>query len=129
MIFPKPHPMHILRVGIAITFLWIGILILQDPIAWSGFIRPWMRELLILPVEQTMRINGVFDLIIGALLFLSVRRWMTWLGSLLAALHMITVLAVAGIDPVTVRDISVLAASLSLLSWSWPAGLWPRKAV
>ena len=129
MIFPRPNPMHILRVGIAVTFLWIGILILQDPIAWSGFIRPWVRELLILPVEQTMQFNAVYDLIVGALLLFSVRPWMTWLGALLASVHMIAVLTVAGIDPVTVRDIAVLAGSLSLLSWSWPATLWPRKQI
>ncbi len=119
--------MHIIRVGIAITFLWIGILILQDPVGWSGFIRPWMREYLISTPEQTMQMNGVFDLVIGALLLFSVRQWMTWLGALLAALHMITVLAVAGIDPVTVRDIAILSGALALLSWSWPATLWPRK--
>ena len=91
--------------------------------------RPWVRELLILPVEQTMQFNAVYDLIVGALLLFSVRPWMTWLGALLASVHMIAVLTVAGIDPVTVRDIAVLAGSLSLLSWSWPATLWPRKQI
>jgi len=125
--WPKPNPMHILRVGIGITFLWIGVLILQDPIAWSGFIRPWVRDFLILPVEQTMQLTGVYDLVVGALLIFSVRRWMVWLGALLGSAHMIVVLAVAGIDPVTVRDIAVLAGALSLLSWAWPSSVWPRK--
>ena len=29
---------HILRVGLAVTFLWIGILILKNPEAWGGYL-------------------------------------------------------------------------------------------
>ena len=120
MKWPQPNPLHILRVGIAITFLWIGVLILQDPVSWGGFIKPWMRELLILPVEQTMILNGWFDIAIGALLLARWNKWMTFIGAKLASLHMVTVLAVAGIDPVTVRDIAILSGSLALMSWSYP---------
>lgn len=127
MIFPRPNPMHILRVGLAITFLWIGVIILDDPVAWAGFVPQWVRELLFLPVGQAMIGNAIFDIVIGLLLLLSTNKWMTWVGSLLASFHMITVLAVAGIDPVTVRDIAILAGALSLLSWSWPETVWPRQ--
>src|SRR3989344_3209709 len=129
MIFPTPNPLHIVRVGIAITFIWIGLLILDDPISWAGFIRPWMERFLITSPEQTMVFNGWFDIGIGALLLISWNNWMTWLGALLAALHMVTVLAVAGIDPVTVRDISILAGALALMTWSWPERLWPRRTI
>jgi len=59
---------HILRVGIAITFLWIGILILKQPEAWGGYITPWAMKLLPVPIEQAMMGTAVLDILIGALL-------------------------------------------------------------
>jgi uncharacterized membrane protein YkgB len=32
----KKTSYHILRVGVAITFLWIGVLIFKQPEAWGG---------------------------------------------------------------------------------------------
>jgi uncharacterized membrane protein len=102
---------HIVRVGIAITFLWIGILILQNPELWSGYIQPWVRDLLPLPAVTIMIATAIFDLIVG--FFLLVDFW-TWIFSLLAAGHIAMVLAVSGIDVVTVRDIGLLAASVAI---------------
>jgi len=36
---------HILRIGLAVTFLWIGVLILRNPEAWGGYMRPWAAGL------------------------------------------------------------------------------------
>ena len=37
--------LHVLRVGLGITFLWVGVLIFRDPQFWSGFIQPWVAAL------------------------------------------------------------------------------------
>ncbi|OGI65263.1 hypothetical protein A3A95_03555 [Candidatus Nomurabacteria bacterium RIFCSPLOWO2_01_FULL_39_18] len=109
---------HVLRVGLAITFLWIGILILKNPGAWGGFIAPWAMKLMPAPVEQMMVATAWLDIIIGALLLFDV---LVWLGAILAAGHLVMVLVVSGINDVTVRDIAILAGSLALFAESIPA--------
>jgi len=115
---------HILRVGLAITFLWIGILILKNPEAWTGFISPRVAELLPVSPVEAMQGTAVLDLIIGALLLFGV--W-TWIGALLGSLHMISVIIVAGITDITVRDIAVFASAVAILVETWPKNLLMKQ--
>ena len=109
---------HILRVGLAITFLWIGILILKAPEAWGGYIEPWAMELLFVPVKQVMIGTAFLDIIIGALLLFDV---LVWLGTIVATIHLVLILAVSCINEVTVRDIAILAGAVALFFESMPA--------
>lgn len=102
---------HILRVGMAITFLWIGILILKDPQGWSGYIQSWLLDLLPLTPTHIMISTAILDITIGALLLIDK---LTWQASLVGALHLVTVLIASGINSITVRDIGLLAGCLSL---------------
>ncbi|MBI2042591.1 MAG: hypothetical protein HYT21_02520 [Candidatus Nealsonbacteria bacterium] len=108
----KGASFHIARIGTAITFLWIGILIFQNPAAWAGFIQPWAANLLPLPVETIMIGTAVFDLVIGFLLLID---FLSWQAALLGSLHLLLVLTVAGINVVTVRDIAILSGTVSLV--------------
>ncbi len=108
---------HILRVGTAITFLWIGILIIQNPAAWAGYVDLWVENILPVSLETVMILNAILDIIIGALLLVDVRSH--WAG-LAAAIHMIIVLTVSGITNTTVRDIAILAAGLAIFADSVP---------
>lgn len=111
------YAFHILRAGLAITFLWVGILILQNPDAWTGFIGPRVESLLIGSPRETMVLTAVFDLVVGFFLLIDV---FTFLASVLASFHLVIVLAVAGIDATTVRDIGLLAGALALVLHTWP---------
>ena len=108
---------HILRVGLAITFLWIGVLIFKQPEAWSGYLQPWAAGLLPLPIVQAMIGTAILDIVIGVLLLID---YLTWLAALLGAGHLIIVLTVSGITDITVRDIGLLAATLALMISSLP---------
>lgn len=108
---------HILRVGLAITFLWIGFLILKEPEAWGGYLQPWAINLLPISIAQVMTSTAILDLAIGFFLLLN---FYTWLFAFLAALHLIIVLITSGITDITVRDIGLLAAALALLYETWP---------
>lgn len=102
----------------AITFLWIGLLILRDPMGWgTGFIKPWAAGLLPVPMDQAMVGTAILDLVIGVLLLVDVY---VWLAALVAAAHLVIVLTVSGIDDITVRDIALLAAAISLAVTAWP---------
>ena len=62
---------HILRIGLAVTFLWIGVLILRNPEAWSGYMRPWAAGLLPIPLAQAMTGTAILDIIIGVFLLIN----------------------------------------------------------
>lgn len=102
---------HILRVGLSITFLWIGILILKDPQGWGGYIQPWLLSLLPLSVSHIMYSTAILDITIGVLLLID---YFTWQAALVGALHLVIVLMASGINAITVRDIGLLAGCLAL---------------
>ena len=113
-------PLHILRIGLAVTFLWIGVLIIMQPVQWGSYMQVWASRLLPLPIEPMMLSVGVFDIVIGALLILGV---IIPLAAALAALHLASVLVVSGITDITVRDVGLLAAALALSIESLPEPL------
>lgn len=108
---------HILRVGVAITFLWIGVLIFRSPESWGAMLQPWAAGLLPIPLKEAMIGTAILDIGIGIFLLIDVA---TWLAALLGAVHLIIVLTTAGIDAITVRDIGLLAATLALTVNAWP---------
>ncbi|OGZ28587.1 MAG: hypothetical protein A2931_01620 [Candidatus Niyogibacteria bacterium RIFCSPLOWO2_01_FULL_45_48] len=111
------YAFHVLRVGMAITFLWVGVLIFQSPEAWTGFIKPWVADILITTPEKAMIGTAIFDIIVGFLLLIDF--WTFW-ASFFAALHLALVLLVSGIDAITVRDIGLLAGALAMAVNLWP---------
>lgn len=108
---------NILRVGLAITFIWIGILILKTPEAWGGYLRPWAARLLPIPLAKAMLGTAILDIAIGAMLLINS---FVWFAALIGALHILVVLAVSGITDITVRDIAIFAATIALVAESFP---------
>lgn len=114
---------HILRVGMAITFLWIGILIFKNPEAWGGYLQPWAAGLLPIPITQAMMGTAILDIAIGAFLLVD---FLPWLAALVGATHIIIVLTVSGITDITVRDIGLLVATLAIVVESLPSSIIHR---
>lgn len=113
-----------MRVGLAITFLWIGVLIFRYPEAWGGYLQPWAAGLLPIPLRQAMIGTAILDIAIGALLLTDT---LTWLAALVGAGHLIVVLTVSGITEITVRDIGLLAGLAAVLMDSLPPLFWEQK--
>ena len=111
------YAFHVLRVGLGITFSWVGILILQEPAAWTGFIKPWVADLLLTTPEKALIGAGIFDIVVGFFLLVD---FLTFWASFFAAIHLALVLLVSGIDVITVRDIGLLAGALALVMDLWP---------
>ena len=108
---------HILRIGLAVTFLWIGVLILRNPEAWGGYLRPWATGLLPIPIAQAMTGTAILDIIIGVFLLIN---FLPRLTALIGAIHLAVILIVSGITDITVRDIGLLAGMLALVIDSPP---------
>lgn len=110
----------ILRVGLAVTFFWIGVLIISEPEAWGAFIKPWALKILPIPIKEVMVGTAYLDMAIGlSFLFKS----LTPLAAAAGAIHLTIVLVTSGITEITVRDIGLLAALLALVVHSWPDNL------
>jgi uncharacterized membrane protein YphA (DoxX/SURF4 family) len=114
---------HILRVGLAVTFLWVGILIAKNPLDWGSFIEPWAAGFLPGSLHSAMVATAVMDIVVGFLLLID---FWTWLAALVAAFHLVVVLVVTGIGNVTVRDIGLLAGMLALMADSRPPSFLAR---
>ena len=108
---------HILRIGLAVTFLWIGVLILRNPEAWGGYMRPWAAGLLPIPIAQAMTGTAILDIIIGVFLLIN---FLPRLTAIVGAIHLAVILIVSGITDITVRDIGLLAGMLALVIDSPP---------
>ena len=108
---------HILRIGLVVTFLWIGVLILKNPEAWGGYMRPWAAGLLPVPVTQVMIGTAILDIVIGAFLLIN---FLPRLVAIVGAVHLAIILIVSGITDITVRDIGLLAGMLALVIDSPP---------
>ncbi len=115
----KKTSYHFLRVGLAITFLWIGVLIFKNPEAWGGYLQPWAAGLLPIPIAQAMIGTAILDITIGAFLLFD---FLPWLAAFVGAVHIVIVLTVSGITDITVRDIGLLVAALALMIDSLPPG-------
>ena len=107
----KKPSYHFLRVGLAITFLWIGILIFQNPEAWGSYIKPWALAWLPLSLVQVMVGTAVLDITVGVLLLLDI---FTWIAAFVGAMHIIVVLVTSGITDITVRDVGLLTGALAI---------------
>lgn len=103
---------HLLRVGLGITFLWVGVLIFREPDGWGSLVFPWIASLLPASLHGTMLSVATIDAAMGLLLLLDM--W-TWYAALLASAHLLMVLLGTGITDITVRDIGLLAAALAVL--------------
>ncbi|OHA13343.1 MAG: hypothetical protein A2909_00490 [Candidatus Tagabacteria bacterium RIFCSPLOWO2_01_FULL_39_11] len=114
---------HFLRVGLAITFLWIGVLIFKNPEAWGGYLQPWAAGLLPIPLSQAMIGTAILDIVIGAFLLVD---FLPWLAAFVGAIHILIVLAVSGITDITVRDIGLLVAALAIMIDSLPQSVIRR---
>jgi uncharacterized membrane protein YphA (DoxX/SURF4 family) len=117
---------HIIRVGLGITFLWIGVLIFRNPESWSGYLLPWAAGILPVPLTQAMLGTAFLDIVVGFFLLVDLY---TWIAAAFATLHLLLVLATSGITDITVRDIGLLAAAFALLIESLPAQyqFWRKK--
>lgn len=108
---------HLLRLGLAVTFIWIGVLIFRNPLGWAAYIEPWAVKLIPGSLTGAMLGTAGLDVLVGIFLLFDI---FTWLAALLGALHIAVVLITVGITEVTVRDIGLLCAVLALAVEAMP---------
>jgi len=113
-----PTAFLVIQLGLAFVFVWTGVLIFKDTPGWADIIRnSWVARFLPMSPESAMRGTAVFDIVIGIWLLTGA---FLWLSSLIAGLHLITVLLVTGIMAPSYRDVGLLAAAAGLTLYAFP---------
>jgi|SRR3989344_6371407 len=108
---------HILRVCLAITFIWIGVLIIKSPESWGGYVEPWVVNLLPFSLKTILLATALLDITLGILFLID---WKVWVAGLIASIHLVVILTVSGITDITVRDIGLLGATIVVIAESLP---------
>lgn len=101
-----------MRIGLGLTFIYIGVDILRHPNLWIGYIP--QETVFNLDRVTMLRLAGLFDITIGAML--GAKIWPRLAGSL-AVLHLIGIFTLNGMDSVVARNIGLLGTALAVAVW------------
>lgn len=98
----------ILRIGLALLFLWFGTNQIMHPTDWFGFIPQSIISLTGLNVGTIVFFNGLFEIIAGSMLLLGL---FTRVIAFLLFLHILDIAFVVGLDAIGVRDLGLSVAT------------------
>jgi len=101
-----------LRLGLGLTFLYVGVEMLRVPDNWLGYL-PQNLPLNLTP-GSALQLVAIFNLGLSAL-FLSGN--LTRFAAFLATLHLATVLVMHGLDSTLFRNIGLLGATIAMTLW------------
>lgn len=99
----------ILRIGLALVFLWFGLNQIIKPSDWVGYIPDFVVNMSPLSATTLVYLNGAFEVIFGSLLLLG---FFTRVSAFLLFLHMAHITLMVGFDAVGVRDFGLTIATL-----------------
>ncbi len=101
----------ILRLGLAVLFLWFGFSQLLDGINWVSWVPEWAVNVFHLPPAMIVLANGLFEVVAGALLALNI--WTRPVAFVLA-LHLLVITIEIGATAIGMRDLALTAATFAL---------------
>lgn len=112
----------LLRTGLAVTFLWVGVLILGDITTWAHPILPWAKRLLTIggSLKPVMQLTAALDLLIGLALVLNMG---TWIAALVGAVMLLAALIVTGASGTVAANAGLLGAALAVFLLTAPEGV------
>ena len=104
----KKYSPLVLRIGIAVVFLWFGFSQLKNPSSWTGMVPSYVQ--FINPILLII-INGIFEIILAALLLLGL---FTRIAALLLTVHLFHITTIVGYGAIGARDLALTIATLSI---------------
>ncbi len=101
----------VLRIGIAVVLLWFGFSQLKNPAQWTRMMPDYVN--IIFPFSKAILIymNGIVEIILGAILLLGL--W-TRVTSALITLHLLHITTIVGYGAVGARDLALALAALAI---------------
>jgi uncharacterized membrane protein YphA (DoxX/SURF4 family) len=123
----KKYSPLVLRICLALVFLWFGVSQLVNPESFLGYVPTWMypHELTMnhdhplnfmhnLPndfVHYTIMLNGAFETIFGFMLLLG---YLTRISALLLSGHLVMIAFGMGYNDIAIRDLGLAVATFSV---------------
>ena len=101
----------VLRIGLALVFLWFGTKQIMSPSEWVGYIPKSLVGIFSLSALKIVYLNGLFEIFFGSALLLG---YFTRISALLLALHMLDITYVVGFDAIGVRDFGLAIATIAM---------------
>ncbi|MBL8158018.1 DoxX family protein [bacterium] len=101
----------VLRIGLAILFLWFGFSQFFDQSAWTSWVPQWAMNITGLEAEMIVLLNGGFEIAMGVLLALGlyIRP-----AAILLGLHLAVLVFEIGLSPIGMRDFAIMMATFAL---------------
>lgn len=133
-----PYAPSLLRIAVALVFLWFGINQLIFPDNFIGYLPSWtfqdqagMGHMMYTGISrigflppQLLFINGMFEVVFGLLLICGI---FTRMSALLLGVHLLGITFLLGYNEIAVRDFGLALATLSVFL-AGPDGLcWDKK--
>ncbi len=110
------HAPTILRVAMALLFLWFGISQISDPTSWIGFVPQSIATLTHLSVNTLVMINGTAEIILGTMLLLGL---CTRVVAFLLFLHLLDITFTVSLDAIGIRDLGLAIAVFIVFLNGW----------
>lgn len=106
----KKYAPVLLRIGMAIVFVYFGTSQLQHPQSFVGWLP---KEVGLIPIQPTtfVALNGAFETFFGVLLLFGI--W-TRISAALLGLHLLGITFTIGFTEVGIRDLGLSLATLAL---------------
>ncbi|MDB5254742.1 MAG: hypothetical protein JWL92_118 [Candidatus Nomurabacteria bacterium] len=107
----KPYSPTILRIGLALVFLWFGTSQIIDPVAWFGFVPESAATLTGLTIANLVFLNGLFEIVFGTALLFGL---FTRLSAFLLFVHILDIALIVGLDSIGIRDLGLSVATFAV---------------
>ncbi len=101
----------VLRVGLALVFLWFGSQQLMNPSDWAGLIPESIVSISSISALNFVFLNGLFEVVFGVALLVG---FYTRIVALLLALHLFGIAFTVGYNDVGVRDFGLAVSTLAV---------------
>lgn len=117
----------VLRLGLGLTFLYIGIDIFRNKNNWIGFLPQSLPGGM--SPDTAILIGGGVDVLLGVALIIGYwPRLTAWLSTF----HLVGIIIVNSLDAVIARDIGLAGSALALAFWphgqtTWWRPKWMRR--
>lgn len=107
--------LFLLRVGLALVFLYAAVAAALDPFSWIGFLPQWLRR--IFPAGFLLAGFSVYQSLLG---FWLISRFKIFYAAIFASatIFAIVVFNLGALD-IVFRDIAILFMALALVFLSW----------
>lgn len=101
----------VLRIGLALVFIWFGIQQLSDASVWLSYVPDFVVSISHVTVTTLVHFNGAFEVVFGLALLLG---FFTRTTALLLALHMADIALIVGFTSIGVRDFGLTVATAAI---------------